>query len=139
METARAKLTVLFDPPFWVGVLERERDGGYEACRVVFGAEPRDAEVYAYVLNHYHQLRFSPALPGDMAPERAVSPKRLQRQARDQTRPAGVSTRAQQALALQREQNKLQRRAITREARELERERRSQQRQAKRREKHRGR
>ena len=25
METAKAKLTVLFDPPFWIGLFERER------------------------------------------------------------------------------------------------------------------
>ena len=27
METAKSKLTVLFDPPFWVGVFERESGG----------------------------------------------------------------------------------------------------------------
>lgn len=59
METARAKLTVLFDPPFWVGLFEREGAGGYEACRVVFGPEPRDAEVYAYVLDRYFFRRKS--------------------------------------------------------------------------------
>ena len=37
METGKAKLTVLFDPPFWVGLFEREHGGRYEACRVVFG------------------------------------------------------------------------------------------------------
>ena len=51
METAKAKLTVLFDPPFWIGLFERERAGRYEACRVVFGAEPRDIEVYACILD----------------------------------------------------------------------------------------
>ena len=56
METARAALTVLFEPPFWVGVFERESGGRYEACRVVFGAEPRDFEVYAYVLDRHHRL-----------------------------------------------------------------------------------
>ena len=45
METAKSKLTVLFDPPFWVGVFERESGGRYEACKLTFGAEPRDAEV----------------------------------------------------------------------------------------------
>ena len=82
METARAALTVLFEPPFWVGVFERESGGRYEACRVVFGAEPRDFEVYAYVLDRYHRLTFSPALPAGRGEDRPVSPKRLQRQAR---------------------------------------------------------
>ena len=104
METARAKLTVLFDPPFWVGVFERENGGRYEACRVVFGAEPRDFEVYAYILEHYDRLDFSPALQAETAAERALSPKRAQRLARQQTQSTGIGTKAQQALQLQREQ-----------------------------------
>lgn len=139
METARAALTVLFEPPFWVGVFERESGGRYEACRVVFGAEPRDFEVYAYVLDRYHRLTFSPALPAGRGEDRPVSPKRLQRQARAQTRQIGVGTKAQQALQLQREQNKAQRRQLSREEREAEAQRRRQLRQAKRKEKHRGR
>ena len=138
METARAKLTVLFDPPFWVGVFERENGGRYEACRVVFGAEPRDFEVYAYILDHYDQLDFSPALQTETAAEREISPKRAQRLARQQTQPTGVGTKAQQALQLQREQNKTERRALSREAREAEEARRYRLRQEKRKEKHRG-
>ena len=65
METAKAKLTVLFDPPFWAGIFERESGGRYEACRVIFGAEPRDFEIYAFVLERYGNLAFSPALPAE--------------------------------------------------------------------------
>ena len=63
METAKAKLTVLFDPPFWAGLFEREAGGRYEACKVIFGPEPSDQEVYQYLLDHYQHLEFSPALP----------------------------------------------------------------------------
>ena len=138
METAKAKLTVLFDPPFWVGVFERESGGRYEACRVVFGAEPRDFEVYAYILDHYDRLDFSPALQAETGAERELSPKRAQRLAHRQTQLAGIGTKAQQALQLQREQNKTQRRTLSREAREAEEARRYQLRQEKRKEKHRG-
>ena len=138
METAKAKLTVLFDPPFWVGVFERENGGRYEACRVVFGAEPRDFEVYAYILDHYDRLDFSPALQTETGAERELSPKRAQRLARRQTQPAGIGTKAQQALQLQREQSKTQRRTLSREAREAEEARRYRLRQEKRKEKHRG-
>ncbi|MBD5149430.1 MAG: YjdF family protein [Oscillibacter sp.] len=138
METARAKLTVLFDPPFWVGIFERENGGRYEACRVVFGAEPRDFEVYAYILDHYDRLDFSPALQTETAAERELSPKRAQRLARRQTQSTGIGTKAQQALQLQREQSKTERRALSREAREAEEARRYRLRQEKRKEKHRG-
>lgn len=57
METGFFKLTVLFDEPFWIGLFERERDGRYEACKVTFGAEPKDHEVYQFILDHYSRLR----------------------------------------------------------------------------------
>lgn len=139
METAKAKLTVLFDPPFWVGIFERESGGRYEACRVIFGAEPRDFEVYALVLERWAGLTFSPALPAAGGPERTVSPKRAQRLARRETQASGMGTRAQQALQLQREQQKTQRQRLSRQNREAEEERRYLLRREKRREKRRGR
>ena len=54
-------LTVYFEDPFWVGVFEREEAGRYSACRVVFGGEPQDAQVYDLVLRRFHALRFSRA------------------------------------------------------------------------------
>ena len=139
METAKAKLTVLFDPPFWIGLFERERAGRYEACRVVFGAEPRDIEVYACILDRYDRLAFSPALAFDPETDWAVSPKRAQREARRQTRPSGIGTKAQQALQLQREQGREARRVLSREARDAERDRRFQLHREKQKRKHRGR
>ena len=135
----KAKLTVLFDPPFWIGLFERERSGQYEVCKVTFGAEPRDYDVYAFVLEHYCGLEFSPALAVEHAEERSINPKRAQRLAREQTKQSGIGTKAQQALQLQREQNKLERRTLSREAREAEEARRFQLRQEKRKEKHKGR
>ena len=139
METGKAKLTVLFDPPFWVGLFEREHGGRYEACRVVFGREPRDFEVYAYVLDRYSRLAFSPALPAEPCQARDPNPKRAQRLARRQTLPAGIGTKAQQALQLQREQGREARRVLSREARDAERDRRFQLHREKQKRKHRGR
>ena len=38
--------------PFWVGVYERFTDAGLEACKVTFGSEPKDYEVYAFMLRN---------------------------------------------------------------------------------------
>ena len=138
METAKATLTVLFDPPFWIGLFEREHGGLYEVCRVVFGPEPRDNEVYAYILSRYDCLEFSPALRTEISLDREINPKRARRQARKQTQAAAIGTKAQQALQLQREQMKTARHTRTREEREEEENRRYQLRQEKRKEKHRG-
>ena len=48
MDTGR--LTVFFEGPFWVGVFERISDGKLSACKVIFGAEPRDCEVWDFIL-----------------------------------------------------------------------------------------
>lgn len=138
METAKAKLTVLFDPPFWAGLFEREAGGRYEACKVIFGPEPSDQEVYQYLLDHYQHLEFSPALPSDSPAERRVSPKRAQRLAARETRETGIGTRAQQALQLQREGQKTARKAAVKQRREEQRERKLTLRQEKRRQKHKG-
>lgn len=46
-------LTVFFEDPFWVGVFERQAQGALTVCKVTFGAEPKDGEVYAFVLRNY--------------------------------------------------------------------------------------
>ena len=42
------KLTILFSNPFWIGVFERYEGSQYRACKVTFGAEPKEAEVFDY-------------------------------------------------------------------------------------------
>ena len=108
-------------------------------ARVVFGAEPKDYEVQAWLLANAYTLRFSPSLESvkRISNER-VNPKRRQRQAVRQLEATGVGTRAQQALSLLREQNAVQRREKTKELREAEAERQFQLCQQKRREKYRG-
>ena len=54
--------TVFFDDPFWVGLYERWEMGSYSVCKLTFGAEPRDHQVYAALLTHWRDLLFSPAL-----------------------------------------------------------------------------
>ncbi|MCI6646256.1 MAG: YjdF family protein [Oscillospiraceae bacterium] len=138
METGKAVLTVLFEDPFWIGVYEREWDGRYEVCKITFGAEPKDYEVYDFLLKNWKHLPFS--LPVKAAPmaEHAVNPKRLQREIRRATRPAGVGTKARQALKLQQEQRKAERTERGREHRDAEKDRQYALRQEKRRQKHRG-
>ena len=131
MEQAAVKLTVLFADPFWIGLYERECGGRYEAAKVVFGAEPRDAEVQAWLLQDAYKLRFSPSLETEVQETRRINPKRMKRAAERQTEARGLGTKAQQAL-------KLERKIRNREEREQEQERLFLLRQQKRKEKHRG-
>ncbi|MGM9612326.1 MAG: YjdF family protein [Butyricicoccus sp.] len=138
METVFARLTVYFDDPFWVGVYERQENGRLSACRMVFGAEPKDYEVYAYMLTAWSRLRFSPPVEAQMEPLQAGNPKRRQRAIRRALeRPAG-STKSQQALQAGRELAAQTRKTAHREQAQAEKERKFQLRQQKKKEKHRG-
>jgi hypothetical protein len=73
-------LTVFFEDPFWVGTFSRREGPSVCYCRVVFGAEPSDIEVYRFVLQNWLNLKFSSALP-DTAPQPIIkNPKRRQRE-----------------------------------------------------------
>ena len=112
--------------------------GRLEACKVTFGAEPKDRQVYEWLLREWRGLTFSPGIPTQDRQRARSSPKRRQRAAADELSRTGVGTKAQQALQLQREQSKLQRQERCRERDAAEQERKFRLRREKRREKRRG-
>lgn len=138
MQKIRAKLTILFVQPFWIGLYERELDGTYEVCKITFGAEPKDYEVYECMLRNWGKLRFSPAVEAEASVETRVNPKRMQRQIQKQAEQTGIGTKAQQAMKLQQAQGKLARQVRTHAQREAEKQRQFALHQAKQKEKHRG-
>ena len=137
MDSTQLRLTVYFDEPFWVGVFERMDGDTLSVCKVTFGAEPKDYEVWEFVLKHFSKLNFSPAIEAKQR-QTADNPKRRARNARKQTGPFGIGTKSQQALQMQREAMKTERRQISREQREAEKQQQYERRQQKRKEKHRG-
>ena len=132
------KLTVYFDEPFWVGVFERIEDGNLSVAKVTFGAEPKDYEVYKFILKHYYSLQFSPAV-ATVVKETIRNPKRMQRDVIKQLRDTEIGTKSQQALKLQQEQNKQKRKVKSREQKLAEAKRMFELKQQKKKEKHRGR
>jgi hypothetical protein len=138
MRKTGSRLTVFFEEPFWVGICEREFEDRYEACKITFGAEPKDYEIYDFILKNYNRLRFSPSLEASPMTERRINPKRMQRDIEKHLQDNGVGTKAQQALKLQQEQVKSERKSRSREQREAKKERQFELRQEKRKEKHRG-
>ncbi len=137
MSRIKSRLTVFFEEPFWVGVFEQETDGVIRAARVVFGAQPTDAEVFEFVLRHADRLRYGPPVEGRLSKETA-NPKKRRREAARETGQRGIGTRSQQALQLAREQNRLEKRESSRARRHAEQARRFALRTEKRKQKHRG-
>ena len=135
--SVESKLTIYFEEPFWVGVFEELDGDKLSVCRMVFGAEPTDAEIYDFILKHYYHLRFSAPVKAEIK-QKADNPKRRQRNARKQIESSGIGTKSQQALQKQYEENKAQRKIKTREQREAEKQRQFELKQQKRKEKHRG-
>lgn len=137
MDIIYGKLTVYFEDPFWVGIFERTEMGRLSVCKVTFGAEPKEGEIYEFVLKNYTGLKYSPTV--EVKTQKAVkNPKRLQREAKKQAQNVGVGTRSQQALKLLQEQNKTERKVKSREQLREEKARKFDLKQKKRREKHKG-
>lgn len=136
---AKSSLTILFENPFWIGLYERIDDNKYEVCKITFDAEPKDYEVYDFLLKNSHKLKFSPPVKTENVKERKINPKRMQREINSQLENKGIGTKAQQALKLQREQNKIEKKMKNREQKDTEKERQFALRQEKKKAKHRGR
>ena len=107
MNRSSVTLTVLFDAPFWVGVFERVEDDKLTVAKVIFGAEPKDYEVYEFILKNFYRLKFSPSLVIENN-HTFENPKRRQRAARKQMQKTGLGTKSQQALQLQLEARKIE-------------------------------
>lgn len=138
MEKTVLKLTVFFETPFWIGICERECDGIYEVCKITFGTEPKEYEVQDFIIKNYGTLRFSPSLKTSPLVDKHLNPKRMQRDVNKQMQNTGIGTKAQQALKLQHEQGKMERKSRSHAERDFEQEHQFQLRQQKRKEKHRG-
>ena len=138
MDKVVGKLTVYFEDPFWVGIFERIDGGKLSVAKVTFGAEPKDYEIQEFISKNYYNLKFSPSVEVTVKRD-VVNPKRRLRETRKQSQISGIGTKSQQALQLQREENKLERKVISREIKEAEKRRQLELKQQKRKEKHRGR
>ncbi|WP_077610077.1 YjdF family protein [Clostridium sp. Marseille-P2415] len=138
MDKVSVAFFVFFEEPFWIGILERISDGKLSVCKVTFGAEPKDCEVYEFLLKNYDKLRLSPAVDAAVK-ESMKNPKRIQREVHRQIQNAGIGTKSQQALKLQHEQQKQERKVFAREVKDAEKQHRFERKQQKKKEKHRGR
>lgn len=138
MDKTEIRLTVFFEDPFWIGVFERTENGKLSVSKITFGAEPRDYEIWENVLGNYYRLRFSPSVNADVK-TKSMNPKRRQREAKKQTLQTGIGTKSQQALQMQREEMKTERRQISKEQKEARKQQLFDLKQQKRKKKHRGR
>lgn len=139
MDKIVSRLTVFFENPFWVGIFECESQKNYEVCKIVFGAEPKDYEVYEFLLKNHHRLEFSRQKLTEKSEQKHLNPKRMQKEIKKQLENKGAGTKAQQALKAAYEQSKAENKTLSKERIEAEKEHRFELKQQKKKEKHRGR
>ncbi|WP_338432792.1 YjdF family protein [Clostridium tyrobutyricum] len=132
------KFTVFFEDMFWVGIFEKIDGEKYSASKVVFGSEPKDYELYDFILNSFYNLKFTRNLLIQKLEEKRINPKRLQRKIKKQTQSRGIGTKAQEAMKLQYEENKSERRKNSRERKDREKNIKFQLHRLRKKEKHRG-
>lgn len=137
MGKASGKLIVYFEKPFWVGIFEQLEDGKLSVAKITFGAEPKDYEIYEFILKYYYNLKFSTAV-ADVEKETKRNPKRIQRDVKKQLQNNGIGTKSQQALKLQQEKNKQERKVKSRERKVAEAQRKFELKQQKKKDKHKG-
>ena len=130
-------LTVYHDGQFWVGLAEHVEGGRYGVARIVFGAEPSNEEILRFVTSKWAKLAFFGDDPAEGS-KPARNPKRRSREASRALRRPAVGTKAQQALAAQREAMKRESAQARSRRRADEAEARFEQRKQKRKQKHRG-
>lgn len=138
MDNVLVTAKVFYQESFWIIFFERTEGDKLSVCKVTFGAEPKDFEVQDFILKNYCQLRFSPAVVSHVR-EGKYNPKRMQREVHKQLQCEGIGTKSQQALKLQHEEMKAERKSLQREKKEDEKQRQFELKQQKKKKKHRGR
>lgn len=138
---AQIQATIYFEKQYWVGVFERTDKEGYAVARHIFGGEPSDPEVYEFVLQHFHELKFGEAK--EIAVEiKRMNPKRVQREVRremEKVKETGrPSTLAQDYMREEQEKQKKLKKSLSSAQKQARKDEQFALKQDKRKEKHRG-
>jgi len=137
MKKISGKLTVFFENPFWVGIFEDFENDNLSVCKVTFGSEPKEYEIYDFILKKFYNLRFSNEMKSNFR-EKAKNPKRRQREIKKELQSKKFLKKSEEILKLQCEENKKERKVKTKQEEELEKQRKFLLKQEKKKQKHKG-
>lgn len=123
MNKLSSTLTVYFENPFWVGIIERRENDSFKICKVNFGSsEPKDYDVYEFLNDNWFDLHFSDYFKDENKVKSIKNPKRLQREVNKLLSKKGIETKSQEALKDQYLENKKLSKKINSENLKLEKE-----------------
>lgn len=138
MSACSLKFTIFFEDPFYHGVFEYEEDGCYQTYKVCFGKEPKDNEVYSYILFNFHNLLFYTSCKENILIFKHINPKRKQRVIAREMQKQGVGTKAMEAIKKQYEEVKMERKNTNKQLYQEKKQRQFELKKKKRKQKHRG-
>ena len=137
MRKISGKLTVFFENPFWVGIFENFENDNLSVCKVTFGSEPKEYEIYNFILKKFYDLRFSNEMKSNFR-EKAKNSKRRQREIKKELQSKKFLKKSEEILKLQYEENKKERKVKTKQEKEAEKQRKFLLKQKKKKQKHKG-
>ena len=137
MKKISGKLTVFFENPFWVGIFENFENDNLSVCKVTFGSEPKEYEIYDFILKKFYNLRFSNEMKSNFN-EKVKNPKRRQREIKKEIQSKKFLKKSEEILKLQYEENKKERKVKTKQEKEFEKQRKFLLKQEKKKQKHKG-
>lgn len=138
MDKISGTFTLLFENPFWIGVFESECGKNYQVARVVFGPEPTDVQLYEFILKNFFSLPFRKSTLEKSSTEKEIGYKRMQRKIKKDQSKETIGTKAQNAIKLQYESNKTEKKKQAKLRKEQEEEMKFCLKQKKKKEKHKG-
>ena len=99
------KLTICFETPFWIGLVETEdNEGNYQVAKHAFGPELTDPIIEEFIHDQWSTLHFTAALQVEKTGGKKINHKRMQRIiAKEIVANARHGAKAQQAIAKERE------------------------------------
>ena len=127
MKKISGKLTVFFENPFWVGIFENIENNNLSVCKVTFGSEPKEYEIYDFI--NEMKSNFN---------EKVKNPKRRQREIKKEIQSKKFLKKSEEILKLQYEENKKKRKVKTKQEKEFEKQRKFLLKQEKKKQKHKG-
>ncbi|MBY6974755.1 DUF2992 family protein [Clostridium botulinum] len=121
-----------------MGVFEIQEGEHYKVSKVTFGAEPKEAEIFEFVLKNYYKLSFiEKKFKEKKCLVKRANPKKEQRLTK-KLENNGIRTKAQIALKKQHEANKVEGRKRSKEKKEAKEIRKFELKKNKKKEKHKG-
>ncbi len=114
MKKISGKLTVFFENPFWVGIFENFENNNLSVCKVTFGSEPKEYEIYNFILKKFYDLRFSNEMKSNFS-KKIKNPKRRQREIKKELQSKKFLKKSEEILKLQYKENKKERKIKTKQ------------------------